>query len=88
MILWLRNAPSFDDLTEVWVTIIGCDILQTPPIKITKTRNEVEIDYNQKTITFQLSQEENLKLFGLVRYVQVRYKTQSGVSYVTEAKFY
>lgn len=52
----------------------------------TGSLDEVAVDYDQKIVTFLLSQEDIRKLDGRDCYAQVRFKTQSGVSYVTAIK--
>lgn len=82
------DSPCFDNVTELWLTIVGRDkfmlYFPTQVVEIHKNLAEVVIDYRQKTVTFQLSQEEIQKLCDLDCYAQIRYTTQSGDSYVTE----
>lgn len=78
IVLELDTDLSLTNLAEMWVTF------RTSTVEVTKLLKDVIIDDTLKTVTVMLSQEETLKLYNGRGSVQIRFRDENDLAYVTE----
>lgn len=78
IVLELDTEVSLANLAEMWVTF------KTSTVEVTKLLEDVIIDDALKTVTVMLSQEETLKLYNGRGSVQIRFRDENDLAYVTE----
>jgi hypothetical protein len=78
IVLELDTEVSLVNLAEMWVTF------KTSTVEVTKLLEDVIIDDTLKTVTVMLSQEETLKLYNGRGSVQIRFRDENDLAYVTE----
>lgn len=78
IVLELDTDLSLANLAEMWVTF------KTSTVEVTKHLQDVIIDNALKTVTVMLSQEETLKLYNGRGSVQIRFRDENELAYVTE----
>ena len=78
IVLELDTEVSLANLEEMWVTF------KTSTVEVTKLLHDVVIDDTLKTVTVMLSQEETLKLYNGRGSVQIRFRDENDLAYVTE----
>lgn len=80
---WKITDKNFDleEIKEIWMTF---KTAKSESSIFTKKKNDLEIDLDEKTISYQLTQEETLSFKFPMIEVQLRILMNDGLSYAND----